>query len=232
MRRSVRGTFKRKPRSVIQWSEQKIARDAAAAALRAAPAYVGPNAAMRGLVLTPGELKSVDSTVNISADTTGGVQLLNGIARGDEISERNGRQVTLKSIEMRLRSRTTAGTGVDQQHRVIVVYDRQTNAAAAGFADVLSSANVLYPRNLENRRRFRILFDRIIQLNATGEPNSEKIIKWYRRLNHPVTFNAGDAGTVADITTGSLYCMVLGTEAPGATAGTVSGRVRVRFEDH
>jgi len=233
MRRSVRGTFarRRKP-GAVQWAEQRIARDAAAAAIRAAPAYVGANAAMRGLVLNPGELKSVDSTVNIAADSTGGVQLLNGIARGDEISERNGRQVTLKSIEMRLRCKASNGSGIDQQHRVIVVYDRQTNAAAAGIADVLSSANVLYPRNLENRRRFRILFDRIIQLNASGEPNSEKMIKWYRRLNHPVTFNAGDAGTVADITTGSLYFMVLGTEAPGGTAGYASGRVRVRFDDH
>lgn len=232
MRRSVRGTFKRKRPSVVQWSEQKIARDAAAAALRAAPAYVGPNAAMRGLVLTPGELKSVDTTVNAAADMTTAVQLLNGIPRGDEISQRNGRQVTLKSIEMRLKSRSTAGTGVDQQHRVLIVYDRQTNAAAAAVTDVLASANVLYPRNLENRRRFRILFDRIIQLNASGEPNSEKIIKWYRRLNHPVTFNAGNMGTVADITTGSLYIMVIGTEAAGATAGTVSGRVRVRYDDH
>ena len=58
------------------------------------------------------------------------------------------------------------------------------------------------------------------------------MIKWYRRLNHPVTFNAGDAGTVADITTGSLYFLVVGSEAAGATAGTVSGRVRVRFDDH
>ena len=146
-------TFKRKRPSAVQWSEQKIARDAAAAALRAAPVYVGPNAAMRGLVLNPGELKSVDTTVNLSCDTTSAVQLLNGIARGDEISERNGRQVTLKSIEMRCKCRVTAGTGVDQQQRIIVVYDRQTNAAACGVGDVLSSVNLLYPRNLENRRR-------------------------------------------------------------------------------
>ena len=224
--------FKRKARPAIQWSEQKLARDAAAAALRGVAASAYPNIAQRGLLLNPGELKSVDTLVSLAADSTTAVKLLNGIPRGDEISERIGRQVTLKSIEMRLRSKVTAGTGVDQEHRIIVVYDRQTNAAACSVADVLASSNVLYPRNLENRRRFRILFDRIVQLNASAESGSHKIIKWYRRLNHPVTFNAGDAGTVADITTGSLYCLVIGSEAAGATAGTVSGRVRVRFDDH
>lgn len=202
---------------------------------RSAAARAAAVAAVRGVVraypAAPGEFKSVDTTVNISADTTGGVQLLNGLARGDDIGSRVGREVVLKSIELRATGRVTDTTGTDQTQRILVVYDRQANAAAPAIADVLAAANVLYPRNLENRRRFKILFDRSYTLNASGEAGSQKHMKWYRRLDHPVVFNSGNAGTVADITSGSLYAMVLGNNAPGVTAGTVSGRVRVRFLD-
>lgn len=219
-------------RIIAQAVGPRAMRDAAVAVARRAPLVVGPNVAERGLVLAPGEFKSVDTNVNTAADTTGGVTLLNGMARGDDINQRQGRQVTLRSIELRLLSRVAPGTGIDQRHRILIVYDRQTNGAAPAITDILSSANVLYPRNLENRQRFRILFDRLHTLNASGEPGSGRIFKWYRRLNHPVTFNAGAAGTVADIQTGSLYAIVFGTEAPGGTAGIVSGIVRVRYSDN
>lgn len=182
--------------------------------------------------LSDGELKAVDVSIAASpCDTTGGVTLLNGLARGDDINQRNGREVLLKSIEIRLRNLVTAGTGTEQTHRVCIVYDRQSNGAAPTIADILSAPNVLYPRNLENRRRFKILYDRAFTLNATGEPGGERFHKFYRRLAHPVTFNTGNAGTIADITMGSLYLITMGTNAPGATAGICTGRCRVRYED-
>ena len=182
-------------------------------------------------LLSTGELKAVDTSVNQSADTTGGVVLLSGIARGDDINQRTGREVTLRSIECRFLGRVTAGTGIDQQQRLLLVYDRQSNGAAPTVADVLGSANVLYPRNLENRRRFKVLYDRYFQLNASGEPGSEKVFKFYRRLRHPMVFNSGNAGTVADITSGAIHAVICGSAAPGATAGTIQGRVRIRYED-
>jgi len=125
----------------------------------------------------------------------------------------------------------TAGTGIDQWHRYLVVYDRQTNGAALTFANVISALDVSAPRNLENRRRFTILMDRKFHLNASGEAGSQRLVQWYRRLRHPVTYNNGDAGTVADITTGSLYLISYGRVAAGATAGSCYGTVRVRYED-
>jgi len=189
------------------------------------------NFAVRGLQLAPGELKSVDTAISQVQDTTGAVTLLNGIARGDDINERSGRQVTLKSIQMKVFSTATSGTGIDQIQRIMVIYDRQTNAAALTIAQVLNSASPMSQRNLENRARFTILYDKTFPINADGESGSKRYFSWYRKLNHPVTFNSGDAGTVADITTGSLYFLTVGTVAPGATAGSTNGTFRVRYED-
>ena len=177
------------------------------------------------------EFKAVDTSVNIACDTTGAVALLNGIARGDDINERVGRRVVLRSIEMRVQSVVTATTGVDQNHRVLIVYDRQTNATALTVADVLTAVDINSPRNLTNRSRFKIIYDSLHHLNASGESGAHKVLDWYKPLWLPVTFNSGDAGTVADIQTGSLYLVVVGNRSAGADAGAVGGRFRVRYTD-
>lgn len=157
--------------------------------------------------------------------------MLNGIARGDEISERNGREVTMRSVELKVQSYVTAGTGIDQVQRHLLVYDRQTNGTALTIAQVLNSVSTVAMKSLENRRRFKIMMDRTVVLNASAEPGSMNYYKYYRKLCHPVTFNSGDAGTVADITTGSLYFITLGSSAPGATAGSTICQGRVRYQD-
>lgn len=179
-----------------------------------------------------GEWKSVDTTISMAADQNSAVQLLNGIARGDEINERTGRKVQMRSIEMHLYATVTPATGTDQRQRVLVIYDKQTNGAALTAANVLQNTSPVGLRNLENRSRFICLYDEAFSLNATGESDSERTFKWYRKVNLTVTFNSGDAGTVADITTGSLYMVVVGSNVAGATAGSVNGYVRVRYTDN
>lgn len=235
MRRSVRGTFKRKPRSAIQWSEQKVARDAAAAAARAVVVAAAPNYAQRGLQLSSGEFKAVDyigTVAPLNASTTPFVHLLNGIGRGDNINQRNGREILMRSIQFQYTCSVTPVTGVDQQVRVMLVYDRQTNATELTAAQVLHQANTLSPRNLENRKRFKILYDRTHQLNAAGEPGSQVTRRFYRRLRHPVTFNALTNGDVADIVTGSLYLVIIGSVATGDTDAFVNCFSRIRYSDN
>jgi len=233
MQRSVRRTFnRRRPRAQLQWTEAKAARDAAVAMARRAPLVVGPNIAQRGLVLNQGEFKCVDVLCGGAVDTTTAVDLVNGIARGDELDQRIGRELTMRSVQIDMVTKATAGTGIAQQHRILLVYDRQTNATALTAVQVLTGATVYSPRNLENRRRFKILMDKKFQLNASGESGSERMFKFYRRLAHPVTFNSGDAGTVADITTGSLYLIYIGSIAAGATAGSIVGHCRIRYSDN
>jgi len=201
------------------------------------------NLAVRGLQLAPGELKSVD-TYLAPAETfwSGNRTLLNGIARGDDITERNGRQVTLKSVEINLvcRPSPVADNPVPQVVRFLLVYDRQTNATALTIDQVLSATGsahvVICPKNLENRDRFLILRDMKFGVHSSSSANFQsapKMMKVYQTLNLPVTFNAGDAATVADITTGSLYGIIMSDADPAsAVAPMISYSCRVRYADN
>lgn len=180
---------------------------------------------------TRGELKAVDVSIAQVNDSTGAVTLLNGIARGDDINERDGRQVTAKQLELRLYRYVTSGTGIDQLTRVLVVLDRQANAAAPAITDVLVSASPYALQNLDNRKRFLILWDDLRHLNATAEADSACTNVKRISLKFQMQFNNGNAGTVADITTNALYLITVGNVAAGATAGAVAGRTRFRFTD-
>jgi len=214
---------------------------AAAAATRAAtiaamraPAYL--NRARRGLMLARGEWKSIDVADSRATDTTGGLQLLNGCARGDDIAERTGRQIMIRSIDILGWYSVTAATGTDQVQRFLVVYDKQTNAAAMTIAQLFGApAAAMLPVThpiLENRTRFVVLYDSgPVVLNATAEAGSRVPFHWYKAINLPVTFNAGDAGTVADIVTGSIYAVCVGSNVAGVTAGAINYESRIRYED-
>jgi len=232
MRRSVKSRGARKARSVIQWAEQKVARDAVAAAARAVVVGGAPNYAQRGLQLSSGEFKSVDLHAdNVSCSTTPGIILLNGMTVGSSIEQRVGREVTMRSIQFSYVVRANSA-GVDQQVRVALVYDRQTNGAAPAFNDVFDFTNATAARKLENRKRFRILYDRTYVVNAIGEAGSQVARRFYRRLRHPVTFNSGNTGLVSDIATGSFYLLFLSTQAAGTNAALLDYNTRVRYTDN
>lgn len=215
MKRSYSGRSYRKP-----YAKRRAV--AAAATVYAAPR---PNV----------EFKSIDTDLSTVINNAGAIALLNGCSRGDEISQRNGRETTMKSIWFRANLFATSATGLGQIARLLLVYDRQPNAAALTVADVLTAATIYAPRNLDNRKRFKIFMDQTFvlpsRITATVSGTEQVVANFYRKLRHPVVYNSGDAGTVADITTGSLYLVVVGSGAPGATAGGLLGSCRVRFTD-
>jgi hypothetical protein len=126
----------------------------------------------------------------------------------------------------------TGTTGVDQTQRFIFVYDRQSNGAAPAITDVLDSNSPFSLFNKDNAQRFRIVADFVKVLNASVESGSTHVTGIVRtRLETPVLFNSGTAGTIADINTGGLFLLSLGSSTAGATAGTIVGRVCVNFTD-
>ena len=176
------------------------------------------------------ELKAVDTAVALNCDTTGAIQLLNGIQPGTGLDQRVGRRVSMVMMKARLQAAVTAGTGVDQFCRYLVVLDHQPNGAALAINDVILGGTTSQV-NLSNQVRFEILRDKRVYLNASGEPGSAAVIEFSIALNRDTQYNSGSAGTVADIATNSLYLIVLGSIAAGATAGAVAGSVRVRYYD-
>lgn len=177
------------------------------------------------------EWKAITTNLTLNQDSTGSLVLLNGCTRGGDIANREGRQINMRSVEIKLQDFVTSGTGIDQNHRILLVLDKQPNGVAPAIADILDSASTYALRNLNNRKRFKILWDKRLQMNASGEPFSTKLINKYKKFYIQTTYNAGDVGTIADIATNSLYLIGFGNVAPGATAGSCNANVRVRFTE-
>jgi len=221
--RSYASRYGRGARRQLQWTETRARRDAAVALVRSLPKPISGSGV---------EFKSIDlNDQTMDVNTTPHVFLLNGCARGPDINQRDGREIIMRSVQLRYHVGVTSGTGVGQFARVLVVYDRQTNAADIDATDVLSSATIYGTRHLDNRKRFTILYDRTHQLNAATESGSEVFQTYYRRLRHPVSFNSGDAATVACMVSGSLYLITIGNIDPGTTDAAMIFSSRVRFTE-
>lgn len=184
-----------------------------------------------------GELKNIDTITTSAvlfplATTTGVVSAcLNGCAQGTTAVTRVGRRITIKSIYVRgvvIKAATTTGENI---MRLMIVYDKQANATAPTGAAVLVPDAVHGVNLLDNSRRFVTLMDKVFSCSTVGGANQDDHFEFYKKVNLPVEYNAGSAGTVGDIQSGSLH--MIAWNAAGflvaAPAGSIT--VRVRYSD-
>ena len=182
-----------------------------------------------------GELKFTDVNTAIAVGgagvaTFGTGILLNGLANGSDASTRIGRKVNMKSIYIRW-SLLFGGGGIGGGAvRILVVYDKQANASAPAITDILLANDFTSPNNLSNRDRFVTLCDALTEnisinnmLSDTGVIN--------KSLNLETMFNAGSAGTIADITSGSVYMFIAQSGGISTTAPSFTYRSRIRYTD-
>jgi len=181
-----------------------------------------------------GELKFVDTSINLdptfnTTSFTAGT-LLNGLSPGSDASSRIGRKVTIKSLLVRwswtLGAMSVGGSSV----RILIVYDKQSNATAPGITDILLTDDFLSQNNLSNRDRFVTLCDMITDPIATGANYSVSGVI-YKKLNLETMFNAGVAGTIGDITSGSIYCFQAANSSITTASGDFRAKARIRYTD-
>jgi len=184
------------------------------------------------------ELKFTDVTATAQAiGTTWTTVLLNGVAQGTDFTQRIGRQVCNKSILLNgliynaIATSNVQGSGI----RVVLLWDYQPNSTALTALDAFVSNSVLSPMNLNNRDRFKVLYDKKCQMgpfNVTagaitaGAPQNIFITK-YRKMNMDVIFS-GTAATIGSLSTGALYLCYI-TDV--ALAVTWDYYTRTRYTD-
>lgn len=190
-------------------------------------------------------------TINIS--TTASINLLCIPQLGTDFTNRIGRKILIKSVYIRgYVSTEAANSGFanslsvgTQLVRMIILADMQPNGAAPAATDILNTADSASQLNANNRDRFKIIKDKTWCLGGTrtsitaNEVQAVAIspqqfnLKWYKRLNMETIFNAGNAGTIADINSGALYLVFIGNRAAG-TNGDSNAFIstRVRFLDN
>lgn len=184
------------------------------------------------------ELNFVDTALSSTAiSTTEYKVLLNGLAQGTTASTRIGRRIQMKSIELKAFVLADALT-IYNQVRFVIVLDKQANAAAPVWTDIYDAATPIALRNISNKARFWVLWDsgliKILGNNATAGQQTDcsaENLQLYKRINIPVQYNSGSAGTVGDIQTNSLYFFGIGFDASGTADTQIYGNVRVRYDD-
>jgi len=203
------------------------------------PTYPGWNPRQFAL----GEWKFKDFPwVNTTIDWNGAVACINGLQLGTSAVTRVGMKVAFRTIEFRIDSYAGAA-GIDSTIRCIVFLDKQANGADPGataaltVGALLQGGEVRSPRNLSNRNRFKILFDKAWTVSAVGKDNANKCYKKYARFSRPIVteYNAGNIGDITDIATNAIHVAFISTVDSAAAANTkpeVYPYFRLRYTDN
>ncbi len=174
------------------------------------------------------EYKFRDTDSGTLAPTlAGAILLLNGLAQGNDTDDRDGDQVEFTSIQIRFQARADTA-GDENMIRVMLIQDRQTNGALPDVSDVLQKvtqfAILNSPLKLTNKFRFRVLYDRICEINDSGHNGVFK--SSYKKLSVKARYT-GATNAITDINTNSIFSIVIGN----TTDGAYNFFVRLRFTD-
>lgn len=192
------------------------------------------------------------AVANYNVNTTGTVTLLANPALGSDMNNRIGRKIQLRSVYIKgsiqvqqsqtgiVSAATTVGT---QLCRMIILADLQPNGAAPAITDILNTASPASHLNLNFRDRFKIYCDKTWALgpfyfNTTATQSIGMVgspqmipIKKFKKINLESIYNATNGGTIADISTGALYMVWIGSTASGADDAIATLGTRVRYDD-
>lgn len=136
-------------------------------------------------------------------------------AQGTSATQRTGQKVTI--IRLGLRFACDANVAQSCRIRVMVVRDKQTNAAAPPtaqdwFADK-AGANSWYSGYDPNTvgPRYQILMDRSRKLDISGgatDRTNREMVLWRKSIKIPVLFNGLGGGGIADIVKNGILIAV------------------------
>jgi len=141
-----------------------------------------------------------------------------------------GRSITLKSLHFRWQGALAPTTTGSSPLRLLIVYDKQSNATAATAIQVLLADGIEYPMNLNNNRRFTILMNEEIPCVGTAGPQAWSVER-FRKLNHNVEFNQVNGGTFLDITSGNVWMFVYSLGVFGIANPFSVVQTRLRYVD-
>lgn len=176
------------------------------------------------------ELKWLDTAQN-GATAAGTVVPLNLIPQGDDSVSRDGRKVTLESLSVKYSEVNAAfGTAIN---RFCIVWDVQPSGSLPSVTDIFTSSSTTAYPNLNNRDRFRVLYDSWLgnQTGCSPFNNNAGAAIWadakYIKLDCETIYNDTTTAVIGAINSGALYCVYLGS----ATSPGFLSNFRVRFTD-
>lgn len=168
--------------------------------------------------------------------------------RGDDLDNRLGRKTRTSSICIRGKLEYfdlskpipfNAKLWVPASlNRIIVFVDWQPNAHLATAADLLTDANPESQYNLNNRKRFSIIFDKQFamdaylmfqQQNILSFQPSTHAIKWKKKIDIQTIFTQNNDGDIDNISSGAILMLMIGSNAYSVVQPRVIFNVSTRI---
>lgn len=158
--------------------------------------------------------------------------LINGLQVGGSPTQRVGRKVNFTKLLVRglFTASSVTPPDTDTNIRIMVFADRQANGSTPLVLDVVTSDEFNAPMNLDNRDRFVILADIVIE-QCVGITNQAVQFTINRKFNIETVFNANGNGTAGDISTNSIWIMYCGSHNNFSQPLGAQVRSRLRFID-
>jgi hypothetical protein len=147
-------------------------------------------------------------SVTLSAAWQGA--LLNGLSQGTTPSTRIGQSVKTVGLEFRWTVYINASSTLGQTFRIVIFTDKFANNTAPTFTDVYT-ASPISPRVVAFLERFHVLYE----IRSTLSPDGQevRVDDYIRPQQWHVKFNTANNGTIADITSNSLYVIYISDQS-------------------
>lgn len=154
---------------------------------------------------------------------------LTNIAQGDTDQTRDGAQVKLTRLNIKLYIQNNSGSNSTAM-RIMIVHDKQTNQAIYADTDLLSdvTANdgIVSSLNLDNKYRFEILYNKVVTMQNVG--NSTHYLNIKKELDLRLRFDASTP-SIADLTSSSLSIVFISSTTANPI---VTMFARLRYVDN
>ncbi len=158
------------------------------------------------------EYKSHQAGLPATPDLSGAVQILTGIAQGDDQDDRDGNKIKSFSLQVKgtILQHASASTTFA---RLMVVQDRSGTTTQPGITDMFSTVAAFAEgrpslQTPQVNSRFKVISDTILHLSSNG--TQLKRINLYRKLRGHIYYS-GPAAT--DEGRGNIYMFVASNEA-------------------
>ncbi len=176
------------------------------------------------------EYKLIDTSTTTAILSGGNIVGLNYIGQGDTNITRTGNQIKIVSILFKyFIGINPAATNTTV--RIMLVIDKQTNAAQAAQSDLLEDSTgqgaIVSPIQIDNKFRFNIIYNRVHQMSISGKQNTYS--NRYIKKELKIRYN-GSGSTVASVTSNNLLLFMWSDES--SNTPTIESHIRLRFVDN
>lgn len=157
--------------------------------------------------------------------------------QGTGPTEHIGRKIDCTSLQWKWQSSYAPTTTGSSAMRLLIVYDRQPNAALPAVTDVVTFDNIVAFMNLNNSKRFLVIVNEEFDGLSVQGPNAffkKGYVSFKKRFKCtlPTEFNGVNGGTIADITTGSFVAFTWQNGSITTAAPNDLLLTRIRYIDN